>query len=168
MTNEESTERYALEIGRDVVEIWDESQEKTIAGFSGPDRLLAATTELNRLKGQGVLPAMVDRPHVSPSDFLTKTLPALARRQRIESRLTVVREHETHLAARLADATADHAQAVALRERLEKELSDHLSATETAQNAPVGGLDTIENLIRQGALRAFEPVERDLFKPQPY
>lgn len=143
MTNEEQGERYELIVsGAGLVEIFDNEQDKSIAGFAGPNRLLAATAELNRLNAaEETARTGMTWQAWTPAEFLTKTLPAVARRQRIEGHLAEVKEIEESLARVLAEDAANLQRATALREKLEKELSGPPSSTETTQNALGVGQD---------------------------
>lgn len=172
--SEESSERFYLDIATHAVFLYDTSAGEVFS-FSGPDRLLAATAELNRLRDledSGRTHAVaLPEPEITPAAYLAETLPAVARRQRLQGFLAEVQEIRRSLVAIVREDTANLNRAIELERRLMAELSEGVSplgATETAQNGPGVGEDAIEDLIRQGALRAFEPIERDLFKPSPY
>lgn len=163
MTNEESTERYVLEIGKATVFIVDEPSGATVSTFTGPDRLLAATAELNRLNAAAE--TSPESEPWTPAEFLSKELPAVARRQRIEGHLAEVREIEESLARVLAEDAINLKRATALREKLEKELSSPFSSTQTAQNADLVGQDTPEPFSFVERLQA---PQREQSKPGPY
>lgn len=165
MTNEESTERYWIEIERDAVYVMFDGAVVTRGTFTGPDRLLAATAELNRLNAEQ---EAWDRPlpePTTPADFLTKRLPEVARRQRIESHLAEVVEIEEGLVRVLAEDAANLKRATALREKLEKELASPLSATLPDENAPEVAQGTYEPY---GVSEAFPYGRNFAYKPQPY
>lgn len=167
MTNEEQNERYWLEITPGSVLLHDgNTGEKRI--FTGPDRLLAATAELNRLNYEEEhVPEFyrVGPDPITPAEFLSKKLPAVARRQRIEGHLAEVREIEDSLTRVLAEDAANLQRATALREKLERVLSGPLSSTEAAQNAPGVGEDTIAPF---GFVERLQAAQRALNKSQPY
>lgn len=73
----------------------------------------------------------------TPAEFLSKTLPAYARRQRLESMLVEVTDAETEALALLAADMQLLNRAVSLRRRLEKALESCTSpsgSTESAEN----------------------------------
>lgn len=176
--SDETNERYVLEVMIDVVLLEDHKEHRMVGMFTGPARLLAATTELNRLKDQdeirermapaaqtyaGIKDHFTKNPaeRIAPAEFLAKRLPDVARRQRLEGHLAEVTEIEESLLRVLAEDAANLKRATVLREKLEKELASPLSEPLLAQNADLVGQDTLDTVW---ALRAGTP----LFKPQPY
>jgi hypothetical protein len=171
--SEETSERYMLEIGTERVYVVDvESHERT--EFTGPDRLLAATTELNRLnavEGMWTSIEKVTQP-ATPAAFLAETLPALARRQQLENQLAQVEAIKEHARSEVQRWQEIAQSAFDLRNRIREALARPLSATETAQNADLVGQDTLNAAIARSArqvdiaeiLKAGTP----LFKPGPY
>src|SRR3954467_5038243 len=117
--SEEGNERYWINIVGQSVMLNDAVENETVKTFTGPERLLAATAELNRLN------AMENEPEleITPAEFLAKTLPAVARRQRLESHLAEVIEIGDALSRLLAVDAANLKRAIVLREKLEKELA---------------------------------------------
>lgn len=181
MTNEEQNERYVLEIRAGRVNLIDMEENVTLHSFQGPSRLMAATTELDRLNAQeeirsqmapAAFPSKPTRTDGTPAHFLSKTLPAVARRQRLEVHLAEVKEIEESLVRVLAEDAANLKRATALREKLEKELARPLNATQSAEKAPGVGQGT--PFIRNGygyptALRPYQAeMRREMFKPGPY
>lgn len=163
--SDETNERYFMVISSGMVEIMDAIDQETAGIFTGPDRLLIATAELNRLNA---------KPEITPAAFLAETLPAKARRQRLEAHLREVIEIGDALSAVLAADAANLKRAIALREKLEKELASPLSSTLPAQNAPEVLADAEERLDRymdawerQGQYPAIGQMP-DFFKPGPY
>jgi hypothetical protein len=108
-------ERYAIDVEPErvhVIDTWRAPAESYLRTFAGPERLANALAYVAKIG---------------------ETSGAL-RRQRLEGMLAEVRAAEDQsLAALLADLRTLN-QAVDLRERLEKELADGLSATESVEN----------------------------------
>lgn len=149
-TRDEQTEdRYYLEVGDGEVLLID-GQDSTypLRSFAGPDRLLRATgvmVELNEtgapslaapIRPPGTLPIL------DPSRFLTVTLPAVARIQRLESALAEAKEIEDRALELMRLDAEILSRATVVRTKLEKALSRLLSATQGAETPAVRGTDT--------------------------
>lgn len=169
--SDETNERYCIEIRGHEVVLFDNTEEVPARFFTGPDRLLNAVAELNRLNAMTdkhwTMPERILKPEqeITPAAFLAETLPAKARRQRLEAHLREVIEIGDALSAVLAADAANLERAIALREKLEKELVSPPSSTLPAQNADLVGQGTpsvLEVLATRGA------VVNGLFKPGPY
>jgi hypothetical protein len=164
--SDETNERYVLEVGTGIVAVWDNVRMEAAQIFEGPDRLLAATAELNRLNAtEETARTGVAWQAWTPAEFLAKRLPDVARRQRIEGHLTEVKEIEESLVRVLAEDAASLKRATALREKLEKELASPLSEPLAAQNADLVGQDTV---VPFGFVERFQAAQRALRKPGPY
>ncbi len=101
----------------------------------------------------------------TPAAFLADTLPALARRQRLESMLTEVRDVEKKAREILLADRGILRCATDLRKRLETALS----ATQSAETAEVVGRDTPESSVGLSSAAWAEAggLPR-MFKPGPY
>jgi hypothetical protein len=148
---QQDLERFTLEISPGAVRLCDTVTGRT-ATYTGPDRLLNATTELNRLKAEELktpafhrLQEEAKKLHlIEPSAFLA-ALTGYARRQRLSAMLKEVQEIETQAAALLADDARRLADTTALRERLEKMLErtvSPLSEPLSGQQPAAQGEDT--------------------------
>ncbi|SRR6266704_875053 len=169
----ETTDRYVIEIEEDFVRVTDTSPvfwpgssmrkpDRIAEIFEGPDRLLLAAgraAELNA--GKPELPPPGDSR--DPREFLTKTLPAYARVQRLASMLTEAADVERRAGELLLADEAILDRARSLRMRLEMALRDAQSA-ETAETVH---RDTREALRPPLAASGRAPVSA-LSKPGPY
>lgn len=107
----------------------------------------------------------------TPAEFLSKTLPAYARRQRLESMLVEVTDAETEALALLAEDMTELNRAVALRRKLEKLLETCTSpsgSTESAQNDSVVLASTLAPLRNVRASLYGLRTARGISKPGPY
>ena len=119
------------------------------------------------LTGERLTPAV--RP--TPAEFLSETLPAYARRQRLTSMLVEVTEVETAALALLAEDMTELNRAVALRRRLEKLLESCASpseSTESTQNDSVVPTSTPGHLRNVRASLYGSHTARGISKPGPY
>lgn len=130
--SEQSEDRYFMIVGHEEVRIMDEMTGDPIESVTGPDRLLKAVALLAELNGPAEEPAgpewrvgtsIRNTKPVTPAAFLAETLPAVARRQRLEAHLAEVREMEDAFVRVLAEDAANLRRATALRKKLEKELT---------------------------------------------
>jgi hypothetical protein len=181
-TGDVAPERFYVKINEDrSVTLFD--GKLRVKNFWGPDALADALAARLKLTEQGAdggtAPGLQGMTRVTPTQFLTETLPAYARTQRLENMLAEVRTAETAALAGLTDAINLLNRAISLRERLEKSLETAtrpLSAPESAEQTSVVGRGTphFNRLRGEAAKLHLLPHAEDsdpgggLNKPQPY
>jgi hypothetical protein len=177
-TGDVAPERFYVKINEDrSVTLSDGSI--AVAIFQGPDALadaLAARLKLTEREADGgTVAELQGMTRVTPTQFLTETLPAYARTQRLENMLAEVRTAESAALAELTDAINLLNRAISLRERLEKSLETAtrpLSAPESAEQASVVGqvTETATARTTPHGEGLFTVVfnSSGLYKPQPY
>lgn len=118
----ETSEHYELEIMNGAVQLWDNRMQTVVETFIGPDRLLNATAELNRLQAAD-----------APAAYLTKVKERS--RLRHEAHLEKLRGREATALAEMNRASRALNEAIEERVSYERDMGlSPLSATETAEN----------------------------------
>lgn len=152
MSEETNADRYVIDCHGSSVTVTDLLTETTVNTFTCPSALQSAVALAGRLNARDAAG------HETPADFLTKTLPAFASRQRTESQLADLDRVEAALLADLVKARA-------LRVELEGRLR-HLGGTETGESVPEAPREGVDLMAE---LKAFLGVTSNaVSRPQPY